>query len=144
MTQLRTEIEIEAEPARVWRALIDFSSYSDWNPFIKSVAGPLAPGERQTLTLTTTEGGELVLRSVVLKVDEPRELRWRDQLWLRGLLDGEHFIQLVPLEGGRTRVVHGEDFKGLLLRYMGRRLTETARGFVGMNEALKRKTERRA
>lgn len=140
--QLRTEIEIDRDREHVWRALVDFSTYPDWNPFIKSVEGPLAPGEHQTLTLTTTDGEQLVLRSEVLEVDAPHKLRWRDQLWFRGLLDGEHFIELVPLEGSRTRVIHGEDFKGLLLQYMGKRLTATARGFVGMNEALKRRAER--
>jgi len=37
--------------------------------------------------------------------------------------------------------VHGEDFKGLLVRFLGQQLTATARGFVFMNQALKRRAE---
>jgi hypothetical protein len=74
-------------------------------------------------------------------VDEPRELRWSTKLWFRGLFDGEHFFQLVAVSDRRTRFVNGEDLSGYLVQRMGNRVTRTARGLVGMNEALKKRAE---
>ena len=42
--QLRTEIEIDAPPSRVWEVLVRFAEYPDWNPHLKSVNGELTVG----------------------------------------------------------------------------------------------------
>jgi hypothetical protein len=60
---------------------------------------------------------------------------------MKGLFDGEHFFRLEPRGEARTRVVQGEDFSGVLLRFLLPRVTEAARGFVYMNQALKRRVE---
>ena len=36
---LHTEIEIDASAERMWAVLSNFSSYPQWNPFIRSVIG---------------------------------------------------------------------------------------------------------
>jgi hypothetical protein len=139
--QLRTEVEILASPARVWEVLTDVASYSDWNPFIKSLEGKLAVGERLRVTFTPLEGSEHTFKPVVTAVEPARELRWRGKLWFGGLFDGEHFFLLSEVDPNRTRLIQGEDFSGILVKYMGPTLTRTARGFVGMNQALKRRVE---
>jgi uncharacterized protein YndB with AHSA1/START domain len=35
MKEIRTEILINAQAYKVWKALTDFNSYPSWNPFIK-------------------------------------------------------------------------------------------------------------
>jgi hypothetical protein len=75
----------------------------------------------------------------VLKVDPEREFRWRGVLWHQSLFCGEHFFTLKELGSGVTRVTHAEDFSGLLLKVLS--ITKTARGFVFMNQALKRRCE---
>ena len=142
--QLRTEVEIDAPAASVWDVLTDFKAYHEWNPFITSVAGKLAVGETLEVKLATTDGKEFTFKPSVLVVEPARELRWRGKLWVKGLFDGEHFFQLSDAPGGGTRLLHGEDFGGILLKLMGNVLTDTARGFVGMNQALKRRVERPA
>jgi len=142
--QLRTEIEIEAPPERVWAILVDLAKYAEWNPFITSARGSVKQNQELQLTLAGSDGNEWAERPTVVSVDEPRELRWSTKLWFRGLLDGEHFFQLVAVGDRRTRFVNGEDLSGLLVQRMGNRVTRTARGFVGMNEALKKRVEARA
>ena len=39
MKELKTTIEINASPAKVWEVLLDFEKYPDWNPFIKNIRG---------------------------------------------------------------------------------------------------------
>jgi hypothetical protein len=142
--QLRTEVEIAATPDRVWEVLRDFARYPEWNPFIKSITGELGVGSRVVVVETPPDGSERSYRATLTRVEEKGELRWSARLWFRGLFDGEHFITLRPLDGGTTRVVNAGDFSGLLVKYMGNSLTQTARGLVGMNEALKRRVERSA
>jgi hypothetical protein len=140
-TELRTEVEIDAEPARVWGVISDFARYPEWNPFITRIEGELREGARIQVTMSLPEGGEHTLKPTIARAEPDQELRWLGHLLCKGVLDGEHFFRLEPLDSGRTRFVHGENFDGLLLRFMGRTLTLTARGFVYMNQALKRRVE---
>jgi hypothetical protein len=141
--ELRTEIEILAPVEHVWRVLTDFGAYHEWNPFITSISGEPAVGAALTVTLSPPESDERTQRTKVTVYEARRELRWTGKLWLPGLFDGEHFFRCVEAEPERTRFVQGEDFKGLLLKFSGERLKQLARGFVYMNQALKRRSEQR-
>jgi hypothetical protein len=81
------------------------------------------------------------LKATWLRIEEDFELRWRAHLLFPGLFDGEHFLRLITLDPGHTRFVQGENFSGALLRFSGRTLTQVARGFDYMNEALKQRAE---
>jgi hypothetical protein len=142
--ELRTEVEIAAPPSAVWAVVADFPAYAEWNPFIVHVSGEVRVGATLDVTVSPPGGSEMRFRPTVLVADPGRELRWRGQLFFRGLFDGEHFFQLTELPGGRTKLVHGENFTGILVRLLGGALTKTARGFVLMNQALKRRVEDRA
>lgn len=139
--QLRTEIEIDAPPSRVWDVLVRFAEYPDWNPHLISVDGELTVGARLTLAHTSSDGSEWKQRATVVTVEAPHCLRYRSKFLVRRLFDGEHYFELIALDGGRTRLIQGEDLRGALVQHMGQRLTAMARGFVGMNEALKRRVE---
>lgn len=140
-TELRTEIEINAPGARVWKALTDFAAYPDWNPFISRVSGTLEVGSTLKVFLNPPVGREERLKARVLKVEPQHELRWLSRMWFKGLFDTEHFFLLTPTPSGGTRLVQGENVSGLMLRTLTPTLTYMTRGFVGMNAALKRRVE---
>lgn len=142
--ELRTEVEIDAPPERVWAVLTDFAAYPEWNPFITEVSGKLEAGARVRVELSYADGRNTRFRSSVLTVKPGEELRWVSKFWFKGLFDGEHFIQLHALEGGRTRLIQGENFGGLFVKLGANTFTQTGRGFVGMNAALKRRVEKGA
>jgi hypothetical protein len=84
----------------------------------------------------------MVFRPLVLAAEPVRELRWRGKLLIPGLFDGEHYFRLEPLPGGATKLVHGENFSGLLVPMFRRSLEHGTRaGFVMMNEALRTRVE---
>jgi len=140
-TELRTEIEIRAPAAHVYRILTDFPRYSEWNPFITSVSGRAAVGEQLEVALSLPEGKDYRFKPRLVSVRANGELRWQGRFLVPGLLDAEHFFQVNEQGPHVSRFVHGEDFSGLLLRFMTQTLTLTARGFVYMNEALKKRAE---
>jgi hypothetical protein len=139
--EVRTEIEIAAPAAEVWRVLTDFAGYQEWNPFITEISGDLREGQALRVSVSLPEGRDLKLRPRVLRCAESEELRWRGHFLFPGLLDGEHFFRLIEHTPGRTRFVHGNNFGGVLLRLAGNSLNRAARGFVYMNQALKRRVE---
>ena len=139
--ELRTEIEIAAPAERVFRVLTDFSTYHEWNPFITSVAGVPSVGAELSVTLSPPESEATTFRSKVLVYDEPRELRWLGKLWIPALFEGEEFFRCNQAEAGQTRFSHGVNLHGFLLKFLGERLKHVARGFVYMNQALKRRVE---
>jgi hypothetical protein len=62
---------------------------------------------------------------------------------LPGLFDGEHIFTMDPLDAGRrTRLVHREEFRGVLVPlFWGSLDTATRQGFEEMNLALKKRVE---
>jgi hypothetical protein len=139
--ELRTEIEIDAPVSAVWTVLVDFAAYPDWNPFIPRVAGEPKVGNVLEVLLSPPAGSEMTVRPTLLVVEPNRELRWRGKLLFDWIFAGEHFFRLVEVSENRTRFVHGEDFSGILVRLLGSTLTRAARGFVFMNQALKKRAE---
>jgi len=84
----------------------------------------------------------MTIRPVLVKVDPPRELRWRGHIFFSGLFDGEHVFEIHPEDTGRCRFVQREIFSGDLLPLFTRMLKgSTARGFADMNAALKERAE---
>src|SRR5690625_6694464 len=73
---LHTEIEIDASAERVWAVLCDFSSYPQWNPFIKSVTGAPQQGARLQIVVQPSGGKAMRFKPLVLAAEKGRELRW--------------------------------------------------------------------
>ena len=143
--ELYSEIRIAAPPGLIWDILLDFPRYPDWNPFIRSVTGNPAKGERITVDLRPSVGTGMRIRPVILQVIPRRELRWRGSLFITGLFDGEHVFEIRPPDSGLCLFVQHEYFSGLLLPLLENMLsTGTARGFGEMNRALKARAEQAA
>ncbi|MCJ1902832.1 MULTISPECIES: SRPBCC domain-containing protein [Paracoccus] len=133
-----TEVEIDATPAQVWVLLGNPGSHRDWNPFILSMEGELAEGATLVNRMRPETGSEMTFRPVVLKAEPARELRWLGRLFLPRIFDGEHYFILDGCQGG-TRLVHGENFHGVLLWFID--VKRFAGDFDRMNAALKARVE---
>jgi hypothetical protein len=141
--ELKTEAEIQARPEHIWEILTDFTRYAEWNPFLFSVQGGLAVGNILHVHAGASSGRHFQYRPRVLAVEPGKELCWQAHFLADGLFCAEQFFRLQALEDS-TRLVHGAAFTGWLVNYMGNFLTDVARSFVGMNQALKRRAESRA
>lgn len=140
--EIRTEIEIEAPPAEVWRVLADLRHYPDWNPFIVNASGSLESGARLALITVEPESNrERSFRARILKCEPERELRFLYHSLMKGVLDHEHFLLLSASSSGGTRLVHGQNETGLFLKLALAGVTRRTRGLAYMNMALKRRVE---
>jgi hypothetical protein len=139
---INTDIEINAPAARIWTLLTDFARMSSWNPFIKSISGNLAQGDRLSVHIVPPGKSGMRFKPTVLTVRPERELRWLGHLLIPGIFDGEHYFLLEPIGDGKTRLTQSERFSGLLVGLLSDALSATEAGFKAMNTALKREAER--
>jgi hypothetical protein len=145
MKELHTEIEIKAPAERIWHLLTDFAGYPQWNPFVRRVSGEPRVGARLAVHIQPEGARGMSFRPLVLEATPNRELRWRGQLLIPGLFDGEHAFVIEPLGPERTRFVQRERFTGLLVPLFARALDgDTRRGFEAMNSALRDAAEKPA
>lgn len=136
MKTITTTIDIDATPAEVWGVLIDFPSHEQWNPFFARMVGSPEVGTKLKITARKGDGDGMSFAPKVLEVEAAQILRWKGQLFVPGIFDGEHSFRLEALPNGRTRLHHGETFTGILIPLMGKVLADTEAGFIAFNEAL--------
>lgn len=143
MKEVRSEIEINSYPESVWRILIDFAAYDQWNPFINKIIGPPTEGSKIDIYIETPSGKNRKYSPRITKVEEGRELRWFGKSSLPGFLNAEHIFTIEELQPERVRFIQRELFDGLLTRVFGKGVdTDIRQGFQDMNDALKKRAER--
>jgi hypothetical protein len=140
--RLRTQIDIDATPERVWQVLTDFDAYPQWNPFMTRASGQPVPGQRLTIHMRPEGGRAMTFRPVVREVVPQRRLAWLGHLLLPGVFDGEHSFTIEPIDDGGVRLVQQEEFRGILVPLLATSLDRrTLPAFESMNRALKQRAE---
>lgn len=141
MKNIETEITINAKPDKVWNTLMKTDEYNKWNPFVRKLEGEIKKGNQIAITLKQVNGKEMEFKPVITELAAKKELRWQGKLFISGIFDGEHYFKLEPIEGDKTKFIHGENFSGILIPFMGGVLKSTEEGFKAMNEELKTRCE---
>jgi len=141
MKSICTEIIIDTPVSTVWDTLMDFKNYPNWNPFIH-ITGKAEVGQQLENTIFLEKQKPQVFKPTVLEVIPQKTLRWEGHLFIKGLFDGEHYFQLEAIGQQQTKLIHSENFRGILntlvLKMVG---AATENGFHKMNEALKKQCE---
>lgn len=142
MKSIYTEIEINAPVETVWQILTDFSAYPDWNTFIRSFDKIPEPGRRFSVTIQPVGGKPMTFKPICLALIPQEEFRWLGHLYIKGFFDGEHIFELKNQPENRTLFIQREDFRGLLVPLIWRKLNRSTRmGFEQMNQKLKKRAE---
>lgn len=142
--EIKTEILINATPDKVWAILTDFDNYPNWNPFIKSIKGQVAVGNKITARMEPPEAKGMTFVPKVLVFETNKEFRWLGHLLFPGLFDGEHKFELVDNKNGTTTFRQSEKFKGILVPLFQKMLDiNTTNGFIQMNKKLKELAEQK-
>lgn len=67
-----------------------------------------------------------------------QKLTWLGKLGIKGLFDGYHYFEIMPIDEHRCLFIQGENFTGLLVPFLKKKLQkETRPGFILMNCSLK-------
>jgi len=142
MKSLNTEIIIDAPVDKIWNILVDFDSYSQWNPFITSFKGKIAEGEKFKVTLQPSNSKPMTFHPKCLVLQKNKEFRWLGHLFIKGIFDGEHIFELKDLGNDQTRFIQREIFSGVLVPLLWKKISSnTESGFIEMNNQLKNRAE---
>lgn len=143
MREVFTQIRINATAATVWSVLVDLSKYHLWNPFMVRAKGEVRVGERlECQPRLPGSRRPVTFRPVVTRVVPERLFAWKGHTLVPGLADGDHVFEIESMEDGGVRLVHRQEFRGLLIPLLEPFFRErTRQGFEQMNEALKKRAE---
>ncbi|GHJ88781.1 hypothetical protein NliqN6_5183 [Naganishia liquefaciens] len=149
---VHTSITINAPSETIYRVITDFAALPEWSTFLVSVkpadgstSDPLAMGSKLNVTINPPESSAMSFTSTVVLSDPPRGFAWVGGY--RYVYLGKHMFLLEPAEEGQTKLVHREEFSGVLytpiMSWMGAG-EKTRRGFDRFNEEVKARAERMA
>lgn len=142
--EIKTEILINATPAKVWSILTGFENYPNWNPFIKSIKGKVKVGNNIIARIEPPEAKGMTFKPKILTFETNKELSWIGHLLFPGLFDGEHKFELINNGEGKTTFIQSEKFKGILVPLFKKQLdNNTKKGFEEMNRKLKELAEQK-
>jgi hypothetical protein len=138
MKEINTTVNIKASVEKVWSTFTNFSGYPGWNPFIISVEGQVALGNRIRITLSPPDSNKMIFKPKILIYKEKRELQWVGHLIFPGLFDGRHIFTIIDNGDNTVTFIQKEIFKGILVPLFSKMLdNNTTKGFMLMNEKLK-------
>lgn len=139
--ELSTEVAFDAPKEKVWKVLTDTDKYKEWNPFITSVKGEMKLGAQIT-NVMVNQGKETTFTPVITGFEEYESLEWLGS-GLGGMFKGNHYFQLTQTKEGKTKMLHGEKFSGLLSGLIMQMIgNDTHANFELMNEAMKKRVEK--
>jgi hypothetical protein len=140
--EIKTEIAINATPARVWAVLTDFPHYTEWNPFVLQVEGSVDRNATIRYRFEMPRGIRIWTRATVLRFEPERELRFSANFLTPTIFRGDHYFAIQP--AGQNGVIfhHGEIVTGLLFRAVQLILQNFGLPmFQALNGALKQRAE---
>jgi len=143
MLEIKTKINIDCPPEKVWKILTDFEKYPEWNPMIKSIEGELKRRNRLKVRLEIKGMSKMTIKPRVATFYSGKSFSWLGHLLIIGLFDGHHIFELDKNQDGSTEFIHREQFSGVMIPLMKKILeTKVAVAFEEMNKTLKSTCER--
>lgn len=138
-------LQVDAPPEYVWRALIDFASYGEWNPFIVKIDGEARIGSKIKLHLKLDPKLEAVKFSdeMIVSLKENQHLCYDSHFLSSSLFNSTRWQAIKPTNNGLSSIYHSHQrLTGLsawpFARIFGDRIAE---GSEASCRALKKRAE---
>ena len=133
----RVEVNVRAEPERLWKLLVDAKDFPRWNSTVTSIEGQIREGERIKVHVP---GSERTFSPKVSGVVPGERMTWTGGF--APLFLGVRTFELKGRAGGSTDFVMEERFSGLMLPLVKGSLPDFRPIFERYANDLKREAER--
>ena len=135
-------VEINAPIEKVWRVLLDFDRYGDWNPFTYKVETDLKIGSPVNLYVKLPRRGSKLQVEYIREVSEPNILSWGMTMGAEFLLTAVREQHLKALGCECCTYQSTDAFSGVLTPVVKMLFSHSIRdGFNAMAYALKARAE---
>lgn len=144
MQTVKTEIEIQAPPEKVWGIITDIGNWKEWSPTINASQGEAVVGSTVTITMMGKEAGKdgPEYSPKIIAMDEAKYFHWRAHMIAGFVFTNDKIIELERTDTG-TKVTHKETFKGLMAALMKGQMEKGVPPMLNaMNNALKNIAEK--
>jgi hypothetical protein len=143
MKEIKTEIEIKAPIEQVWKTLVDFNNWKNWNPIVSDVSGSSSLGSKLSVIMRGKNGkATQKYQPVISNFESPKSFRWRAKMGAEFLFTNDKVLELEKTNSG-TRVIHKELFSGLMVNMFWKKMETFVPGMLdSMNAALKKQVEK--
>jgi hypothetical protein len=135
--ELKSEVEIAADRARVWQALFDASTHQLWNPFWSNLRGTIAKTERVELEVNLPGSKSMRTKRMITELEQDAWLLWSGGYGWGLLLRSEQSFRLAETGGSATRLTVSETLRGPGVTGQRSPSLAIVRGQALMNQALK-------
>ena len=142
--EIKTEIEISAPPAKVWKIITDINKWQEWSPIINVSQGSTSVGSELTIIMMGKEKGKdgPKYNPVITELKQHDSFRWRAHMLAGFVFTNDKIFKLEQTKTG-TRITHIETFKGLLAPIFCDRMEKGVPPMLNaMNKALKDQVEK--
>jgi len=141
MREIRTEVQIAAPVEEVWRVLMDFGAWKDWNPTVARASGIAAAGEKLNITMLGDDCKEMTYQPEVMDIISPNKFRWRAKMMAGFIFTNDRVFELREKDGG-TELIHSELYSGLMIALTWKKMQNFVPPILEkMNKALKENLE---
>ena len=145
MAVFRTTFPVAANATTVWRILVDFERWSEWNPSVPSISGDARVGSALSLTLAMPRRPSAKVKAEITELDPERRFSWHGNVGGDRFFAGSREFEIDPQPDGTVLVTHVETVSGLFFpvfrTIMGSAIQEH---HDNLNTALKERAERGA
>ena len=140
--EIKTEIIINSSPEQVWNELMNFESYPEWNPFIKSltIENEFKEGKKLSVILQLLNQKPRKFTPKIKSIVPHQEFSWLGNLFIPKIFDGYHYFRLEK-QDDKTKFIQKEKFSGILGFFIKFIAKDTLNSFTAMNEVLKQRVE---
>lgn len=140
MKEIKGSVLINAAAEKVWEKMTDFSSYPQWNPWIKSMTGELRVDNIYHVTAQPPGKGATSFKSKLVKIDEGKEMLFRGKV-MGGLVKDDHVFSVDPIDAGKCLFSQSVVFSGPMASLIGSTIMASQKGLDDMNAAFKKQCE---
>lgn len=141
MFEINHEIDIDAPASDVWAVITDFSSYSQWNPFVVDAKSSLKPGEPIDMKVKLLGPVQRQVE-IILDVEEGKGFSYCMKPFPLGALSSRRSHKILDLGDERSHYSSHFELRGWMMPLVrGMMSGALERGFNSMSFAIKERAE---